>query len=124
MGLLSRTATDVVVLARQAETARRYVGEMRREARRVGDEVARHEPHGVDRRGVLLGDVPEQVHAIVLPKEGHNLTEEEVIAHCRKLIAGYKCPRSVEITREPLPMSGVGKILKRQLRERYVRKGG
>jgi long-chain acyl-CoA synthetase len=61
----------------------------------------------------------EQVHAIVLLKEGAVVTEEELLAHCRTLIAGYKCPRGLEITKEPLPVSGVGKILKRQLRERY-----
>jgi acyl-CoA synthetase (AMP-forming)/AMP-acid ligase II len=63
----------------------------------------------------------EQVHAVVQLKEGQVVTEEELLAHCRKLIAGYKCPRSVEFTREPLPVSGVGKILKRQLRDRYSR---
>jgi long-chain acyl-CoA synthetase len=31
-------------------------------------------------------------------------------------IAGYKCPRSVDIRPEPLPMSGAGKILKKELR--------
>jgi acyl-CoA synthetase (AMP-forming)/AMP-acid ligase II len=61
----------------------------------------------------------EQVHAVVLLKDGHQLTADELLQHCRKLIAGYKCPRSVEFTREPLPVSGVGKILKRQLRDRY-----
>jgi long-chain acyl-CoA synthetase len=58
----------------------------------------------------------EAVHAIVVPKEGLELTEEEVMNHCRQYIAGYKCPRSVEIRFEPLPMSGAGKILKRILR--------
>jgi long-chain acyl-CoA synthetase len=65
----------------------------------------------------------EQVHAIVLLKEGGVVTEEELLAHCRTLIAGYKCPRRIEITKEPLPVSGVGKILKRQLRERYKATG-
>ena len=71
--------------------------------------------------GIPSQEWVEQVHAIVVPKEGHDLTADEVIGHCKTLIAGYKCPRSVEITREPLPMSGVGKILKRQLRERYAK---
>jgi long-chain acyl-CoA synthetase len=71
--------------------------------------------------GIPSEEWVEQVHAVVLPKDGHDLTAKEVIEHCKKLIAGYKCPRSVEITREPLPMSGVGKILKRQLRERYAK---
>jgi len=58
----------------------------------------------------------EAVHAIVVPKEGFELTEEEIINHCRQYIAGYKCPRSVEIQSDPLPMSGAGKILKKVLR--------
>ncbi|WP_454629933.1 acyl-CoA synthetase [Bradyrhizobium cenepequi] len=59
----------------------------------------------------------EAVHAIVVPKDGRALDAETVIAHCRKLIAGYKCPRSVEIRREPLPLTGSGKIMKSALRE-------
>jgi long-chain acyl-CoA synthetase len=35
------------------------------------------------------------------------------------LIAGYKCPRSVTIRNEPMPISGAGKILKVVLREPY-----
>jgi long-chain acyl-CoA synthetase len=61
----------------------------------------------------------EQVHAVVMLKDGQELTADELQAHCRKLIAGYKCPRTIEFTREPLPVSGVGKILKRELRARY-----
>ncbi|MGP8164425.1 MAG: long-chain-fatty-acid--CoA ligase [Steroidobacteraceae bacterium] len=58
----------------------------------------------------------EAVHAIVIIKDGHRLAAEELIAHCHGLIAGYKCPHSVEIRSQPLPMSGAGKILKRELR--------
>lgn len=61
----------------------------------------------------------ESVHAVVVPHAGQEVTEEEIIAHCRQQIAGYKCPRSVEIRREPLPMSGAGKILKSKLRAVY-----
>jgi long-chain acyl-CoA synthetase len=61
----------------------------------------------------------ERVHAVVTLKEGQSLTEEEIIDHCRKYIGGYKCPRSVEIRTEPMPMSGAGKILKRELRAPY-----
>ena len=61
----------------------------------------------------------EAVHAIVVPKADQSISAQELIAHCRTLIAGYKCPRSVEIRREPLPMSGAGKIMKGQLREAY-----
>lgn len=58
----------------------------------------------------------ETVHAIVVSKIGFDLTKEEIMNHCRQHLAGYKCPRSVEIRREPLPMSGAGKILKKVLR--------
>jgi long-chain acyl-CoA synthetase len=63
----------------------------------------------------------EAVHAIVVPKQGATLTPEEVQAHCRKLIAAYKCPRSVELRTEPLPVSAAGKIQKNILREPYWR---
>jgi long-chain acyl-CoA synthetase len=58
----------------------------------------------------------EAVHAIVVPRAGRNVTETQVIAHCRQLIAHYKCPRSVAIRETPLPLSGAGKVLKTELR--------
>ena len=61
----------------------------------------------------------EAVHAIVVPRTGACVTPEQVISHCRTLIAGYKCPRSVAIRNEPMPLSGAGKILKVVLREPY-----
>jgi long-chain acyl-CoA synthetase len=41
---------------------------------------------------------------------------------CKTLIAGYKCPRSVDISETPLPLSGAGKILKRELRKPFWEK--
>ena len=38
------------------------------------------------------------------------------IRHCRSLIAGYKVPKRIELRAEPLPKSGAGKVLKRELR--------
>ncbi len=61
----------------------------------------------------------EAVHAIVRRREGESVTPEELIAHCRKLIAGFKCPRGVTFRDEPLPLSGAGKILKTELRKPY-----
>lgn len=58
----------------------------------------------------------EAVHAVVRPKAGVDVEASDLIAHCRKLIAGYKCPRSIEIRHEPMPLSGAGKILKAKLR--------
>jgi long-chain acyl-CoA synthetase len=61
----------------------------------------------------------ERVHAAVVLKPGTSASEEELIAHCRELIAGYKLPRSVDFHSEPLPKSGAGKLLKRDLRAPY-----
>ncbi len=61
----------------------------------------------------------ERVHAIVRLKSDWTVEEEELIAHCRGLIAHYKCPRSVELRDDPLPLSGAGKILKKDLRADY-----
>ena len=51
-------------------------------------------------------------------KPGQELSSEALYAHCKSLIAGYKCPRSLEV-RESLPVSGAGKVLKTELRKRY-----
>jgi len=58
----------------------------------------------------------EAVKAVVVKKKGASLTAEEVIAHCRANLTGYKVPRHVEF-RESLPKSPVGKILRRELRK-------
>ncbi|MEV6703439.1 long-chain fatty acid--CoA ligase [Streptomyces sp. NPDC051453] len=60
----------------------------------------------------------ERVHAEVVLKPGAAATDEELRAHVRSLIAGYKVPRSITIT-DALPVSAAGKILKRDLRKRY-----
>jgi long-chain acyl-CoA synthetase len=61
----------------------------------------------------------ERVHAIVRLKEEDACDAETLIAHCHELIAGYKCPRSLEFRDQPLPLSGAGKILKSELRKPY-----
>jgi long-chain acyl-CoA synthetase len=61
----------------------------------------------------------EQVHAVVVTRAGMQASPQELIEFCKSLIAGYKCPRSVEISDKPLPLSGAGKILKRELRKPF-----
>jgi len=61
----------------------------------------------------------ERVHAIIVAKPGVTLTADDVMAHCREQIAGYKCPKSVDFRATALPLSGAGKVLKRELREPY-----
>jgi acyl-CoA synthetase (AMP-forming)/AMP-acid ligase II len=61
----------------------------------------------------------EAVKAVIFPKQGWTLSEEEIIQHCRNHLASYKKPRSVEFFPEPLPKNSAGKILRRALREKY-----
>ena len=61
----------------------------------------------------------EQVHAIVVLHPGTHVTGEQLQAHARTTIAGYKVPRSIEFRDEPLPLSGALKPLKRELRKPY-----
>jgi long-chain acyl-CoA synthetase len=61
----------------------------------------------------------EQVHAIVRCKVDESASEQAIIDHCHEVIAGFKCPRSVEFVSDPLPLSGAGKILKTELRKPY-----
>jgi acyl-CoA synthetase (AMP-forming)/AMP-acid ligase II len=61
----------------------------------------------------------ESVHAVVVLKPGAQATAEDLIQHCRPLIAGFKVPKSVEFRAEPLPLSGAMKVLKRELRAPY-----
>jgi long-chain acyl-CoA synthetase len=61
----------------------------------------------------------EAVHAFVMRKPRVTVTEDEIIEFCKARIAGYKCPRSVTIQDGMLPLSGAGKILKRELRKPY-----
>ena len=60
----------------------------------------------------------EAVKAIVVLKEGMSATEDEIIDLCKKTIASYKKPRSVEFVQQ-LPKSPTGKILKRVIKSQY-----
>jgi long-chain acyl-CoA synthetase len=59
----------------------------------------------------------EIVKAVVVLKLGKTLTAEELIAYCRRSLANFKVPRSIEFSQTELPKSGSGKILKRLLRD-------
>ena len=58
----------------------------------------------------------ERVTAVIIPSASVRVTQEELIAHCRTLIAGYKVPKEVRFV-QTLPMTSTGKILKRSVRE-------
>jgi long-chain acyl-CoA synthetase len=59
----------------------------------------------------------EAVHAVVVPRRSVDATE--LIEHCRTLIADYKVPKVIDIREEAIPKSAAGKVLKRELREKY-----
>jgi long-chain acyl-CoA synthetase len=63
----------------------------------------------------------ETVESFVVLREGHQATEEELVAFCHHELAAYKVPRSIEFLDE-LPKSSALKILRRELRERAARK--
>lgn len=60
----------------------------------------------------------EAVKAIVVVKGGMTLDATELIRYARERIGGYKVPKSVEFVTE-LPRNASGKVLRRELRERY-----
>jgi len=59
------------------------------------------------------GEVPK---AFVVAKEGRHPTADDIVAHCRRLLAHFKCPKAVEFG--PLPQTSTGKVQKFVLRER------
>jgi fatty-acyl-CoA synthase len=63
------------------------------------------------------GEVPK---ALVVLKPGFSTTETELLEFCRARLSHYKCPHSAEFL-EALPKSGTGKLLKKELREKYSR---
>lgn len=60
----------------------------------------------------------EAVKAIIVPKPGCRPSAEDIITYAKTRIAGYKCPKSVDVT-DALPRNASGKVLRRQLREPY-----
>lgn len=60
----------------------------------------------------------ERIHAFVQLRADQVADEAALVAHCRERIAGYKCPKALTISHDPLPLSSVGKIRKDVLRAR------
>jgi long-chain acyl-CoA synthetase len=60
----------------------------------------------------------ESVHAVLVLRPDHNLTLEQLRKHCKAELAGFKCPKSMEVVAQ-LPLSSVGKVLKNKLRQSH-----
>jgi len=67
--------------------------------------------------GVPDATYGEAVAAVIQPKVGQKLLEEDIVEHCRARLAGYKKPRHVLFV-EALPRNSLGKVVKRELRIR------
>ncbi len=65
-------------------------------------------------------DVAGESVKICVVKKDSSLTKEELIAHCKNYLTGYKVPKIVEF-REELPKTNVGKILRRELRDEAIK---
>ncbi|WP_435199977.1 long-chain-fatty-acid--CoA ligase [Janibacter sp. GS2] len=65
----------------------------------------------------------ESVKAVVAPRPGAEVSEQELIDWCKQSLASFKAPRSVDIV-DALPRNPTGKILKRELRRPYWEDGG
>jgi long-chain acyl-CoA synthetase len=60
----------------------------------------------------------EKVHALIVLNKNTSADADEIISFCKKYIAGYKTPKSIEFV-ESLPKNAAGKILKKELRAKY-----
>jgi acyl-CoA synthetase (AMP-forming)/AMP-acid ligase II len=79
------------------------------------------------RRSIVIGSVvsilagasnAQTVHAEVVLKEGAKVTSEELIEHVKGRVGRFKAPKAV-VSVEQLPVSVVGKVLRRHVRDKY-----
>lgn len=68
----------------------------------------------------VLDEKSDEVVKVIVVKKDPGLTAEDVIAHCRKSLTGYKVPKLVELRTEPLPKTNIGKVLRRVLRDQQM----
>jgi acyl-CoA synthetase (AMP-forming)/AMP-acid ligase II len=80
-----------------------------------------HSHPSVEEAAIIGVDDPdwgERIRAIIVPKIGSQVDEEEIIEHCRSRLSSFKKPESVVFI-EYLPRNAMGKVLKRELKQKY-----
>ncbi|WP_173933915.1 long-chain fatty acid--CoA ligase [Chelativorans sp. Marseille-P2723] len=88
-------------------------------AREIEEIIYRHP--GVRECAVIAVPDPhwgESVKAVIAVRDNHQVNAEEITQLCRTHLASFKCPRSIDFITE-FPKSGMGKILKRELKKMY-----
>lgn len=73
--------------------------------------------------GIPDEDMGEAVAAVVIPRDGAEVTSEELAQHCVEHLGKFKKPHLVELVSE-LPKNDAGKIMRRQVREQYWKDSG
>ena len=73
--------------------------------------------------GIPHDDWGEAVHAEVMVREGMFLDEEELVNYVKHKLGGYKTPKSIKVVKQ-LPISAVGKVLRRHVRDKYWAESG
>jgi fatty-acyl-CoA synthase len=85
--------------------------------REIEDVLLRHD--GVAEAAVVgIPDAQwgERLAAIIVPRPGRRATPDEIMAHCRQYLGGYKVPRHITFADE-LPRNPAGKVMKRTIRD-------
>jgi len=60
----------------------------------------------------------ERVQAVVVLKQGEDVTPDDLTAFCKKRLSGYKCPKAVDVW-DALPTTPVGKILRKDVKKKF-----
>jgi long-chain acyl-CoA synthetase len=87
------------------------------------DEVLYQHPHVKDAATVGVPDqlYGEEVKSFIVLREGEHATEQQLLEFCKKRLADFKCPKSIEFI-EDIPKGPTGKLLKRELTAKTQRR--
>jgi long-chain acyl-CoA synthetase len=73
--------------------------------------------------GVPHEDLGEEVAVVLVLKEGAQIDTKAIQGYVKERVAPYKYPRIIKIVKEPLPKTGSGKILKKEVKKQYSSSG-